>query len=126
MCAEEEVGLNDGCLHNPRYFTDASGRAIYLTGSHTWNSLQDMGYSDPPPAFDFDAYLDFLQTHHHNFIRLWRWELPKWTERQSTRVRFCAPQPWKRAGTGNALDGQPRFDLEKFDDEYFKRLRSRI
>ena len=51
-----------------------------------------MCYSDPPPAFDFDAYLDFLEKHHHNFIRLWRWELPKWTERQSSQVRYCAPQ----------------------------------
>ena len=27
---------------NPRYFTDGSGKAIYLTGSHTWNNLQEM------------------------------------------------------------------------------------
>jgi len=111
---------------NRRYFTDDSGRAIYLTGSHTWNSLQDMGYSDPPPAFDFAHYLDFLARHHHNFIRLWRWELPKWTERQSAQARYCAPHPWKRAGPGNALDNKPKFDLEKFDDDYFKRLRSRV
>lgn len=25
--------------HNPRYFTDGSGKAIYLTGAHTWNNL---------------------------------------------------------------------------------------
>src|SRR5437763_5751363 len=79
---------------NSRYFTDGSGKAIYLTGSHTWNSLEDMGYTDPPPALDFSVYLDFLKNHHHNFIRLWRWELPNWSERQSTRVRYCAPQPW--------------------------------
>jgi hypothetical protein len=24
---------------NPRYFTDGSGRAVYLTGSHVWWSL---------------------------------------------------------------------------------------
>ena len=23
---------------NPRYFTDGSGKAIYLTGSHTWSN----------------------------------------------------------------------------------------
>jgi len=97
---------------NPRYFTDGSGAAIYLTGSHTWNSLQDMGYSDPPSAFDFKAYLDFLEKHHHNFIRLWRWELPQWIERSSSQVRYCAPQPWKRAGPGNALDGKPKSDLD--------------
>jgi len=29
-----------------------------------------MGRSDPPEPFDFDAYLDFLEKYHHNFIRL--------------------------------------------------------
>jgi len=42
---------------NPRYFTDDGVRAILLTGSHTWNNLVDMGPSDPPPRFDYDAYL---------------------------------------------------------------------
>src|SRR5690349_17765955 len=56
---------------NPRYFTDgtrtAAGgwKAIYLTGSHTWANLQDVGLTNPPPAFDFPAYLDFLERHHH-------------------------------------------------------------
>jgi hypothetical protein len=26
---------------NPRYFTDGSGKAIYLTGSHTWAVLHE-------------------------------------------------------------------------------------
>src|SRR5262245_41006134 len=62
---------------NPRYFTDGTEttdgtlKAVYLTGSHTWASLQDIGVTNPPPAFDFTAYLDFLERHHHNFIRLW-------------------------------------------------------
>src|ERR1700689_1311002 len=33
---------------NPRYFTDGSGKAILLTGSHTWNSLQDYSYVTLP------------------------------------------------------------------------------
>jgi len=33
--------------NNPRYFTDDGGKAIYLTGSHTWNSLVDMDKADP-------------------------------------------------------------------------------
>jgi len=44
---------------NPRYFTDGSGKAVYLTGAHTWANLQDQGRTDPPPQFDFDRYLDF-------------------------------------------------------------------
>jgi hypothetical protein len=39
---------------NPRYFTDGSGKAIYLTGSHTWNNLQDGGaIGKPIPRFDY-------------------------------------------------------------------------
>ena len=55
---------------NPRYFTPASGpdagRAVYLTGSHIWNNLQDgMGPGpegpDEPERMDYDAYLRFPQ-----------------------------------------------------------------
>jgi len=110
---------------NPRYFTDGSGKAVYLTGSHTWNNLQDLGLIDPPPAFNFDAHLDFLDKRHHNFIRLWRWELSRWNEAADRRLRYCAPHPWPRPGPGNALDGKPKFDLESFDAAYFQRLRAR-
>ena len=79
---------------NPRYCTDDSGKAIYLSGAHTWNTLQDMGPADPPPAFDFDGYLDFLEKHHHNFIRLWRWELVTWNtaanREKESKIHFAA------------------------------------
>jgi hypothetical protein len=109
---------------NPRYFTDGGGKAVYLTGAHTWSNLQDIGLDDPPPTFDFDAHLDFLEENHHNFMRMWRWELCRWAERDK-RVRYCAPHPWKRNGPGKALDDKPKFDLKEFDPGYFDRLRSR-
>ena len=50
-----------GLLHvhpeNPRYFTDGSGRAIYLTGSHTWMNLQDASLDGRPMALDYAAFL---------------------------------------------------------------------
>lgn len=113
---------------NPRYFTDGTQntdgtfRAVYLTGAHTWASLADMGKSDPPVAFDYDGYLDFLDRHHHNFFRLWREEQVFFLDERF----IVAPHPWKRSGPGNALDGKPKFDLAKFDDSYFARLRSRV
>ncbi|HJZ93453.1 MAG TPA: putative collagen-binding domain-containing protein [Gemmataceae bacterium] len=111
---------------NPRYFADASGTVVYLTAAHTWANLQDIGFTDPPPAFDYAAHLDFLQKHHHNFIRLWRWELSRWTESRDKKVRYCAPHPWTRTGPGKALDGKPKFDLEQWDPAYFERLRARV
>lgn len=110
---------------NPRYFTDGSGRAVYLTGSHTWSNLQHIGPSDPPKPLDFTAYLDFLQKHHHNFIRLWRWEMPKFRY-GSNPVQFCEPHPWERTGPGLAKDGKPKFDLTRLSQPYFDRLRQRV
>ena len=85
---------------NARYFSDGSGRVVYLTGSHTWNNLQDKGDKYPPRAFDFTAYLDFLQQHNHNFIRLWAWEHTKTNNNQ-----YFYPSVYRRAGPGVALDG---------------------
>src|SRR5688572_1810269 len=116
---------------NPRYFADGTGKAVYLTGAHTWNNLVDMGRGDPPEKFDFDAYLNLLERHHHNFIRLWAWDSVTWDTKANSRlgkdfVHKVAPLPWLRAGPGQAPDGKPKFDLTKFDPEYFERLRTRV
>ena len=116
---------------NPRYFADRSGQAVYLTGSHMWNNLVDMGPSDPPPAFDYSAYLDFLERLDHNFIRLWTWELVSWDTRANGthghgETHTIGPHPFARTGSGNALDGKPKFDLTRFDPVYFQRLRERV
>ena len=112
---------------NPRYFTDdpRTGRAVYLTGTETWAVLQDQGPGDPPPAFDWEGYLDTLVTLNHNYIRLYSWEQADWTAETKGEYRF-APLPFLRTGPGLALDGKPKFDLTRFDPAYFDRLRARI
>jgi len=105
---------------NPRYFTDDGRRAVYLTGSHTWSNFKDMGNTAPPTRFDFDAYLRFLQQYHHNFIRLWTWELSRFS--YDGPPVYAAPFPWVRSGPGTAMDGKPKFDLSQLDpDAYFQR-----
>ena len=110
---------------NPRYFMNPEGRAVYLTGSHTWASLQDIGPTDPPPRFDYDRYLRFLVEHNHNFVRLWTWEQAKWTTEIKDPYWF-EPVAFARTGPGAALDGKPRFDLTRFDPRFFERLRHRV
>ena len=110
---------------NPRYFENAAGQIVYLTGSHTWSSLQDNGTSDPPPAFDYTAYLDFLTNHGHNFFRLYNWEQQKWTPEIAAAYWF-SPGPFQRNGPGLALDGKPKFDLAQFNQAYFDRVRQRV
>src|SRR5687767_11665731 len=64
---------------NPRYFTDGTGRAVYLTGSHVWWNRADRTWTHSCLGsfrrFDYDAHLARLQRLGHNFIRLWTWEL---------------------------------------------------
>jgi len=122
---------------NPRYFTDDSGRAIYLTGAHTWANLVDgwlsHGVNNPsPPPFDFDGYLDCLQARHHNFIRLWTQHMTRtdFSEESGlpagSKFYYASPSPWVRTGPGTALDGGAKFDLTQFNDAYFDRLRERV
>ena len=117
--------------NNPRYFTDGSGRAVYLTGSHTWLNLQDIVHVESnadyhrPPAFDYEAYLEFLEQHNHNFFRLWAWESTSWVLPDSTVV-LLDPLPFARTGPGKARDGRPKFDPTKFNQAYFDRMRERV
>jgi hypothetical protein len=116
---------------NPRYFTVDDREAVYLTGSHIWNNLHDgLGpggsCAERPEENDFRAYLKFLTDHGHNFIRLWRWEHFR-SQAADGAFHLCmSPQPWPRNGPGTASDGQPAFDLSRFDQAYFDRLRGRV
>jgi len=115
---------------NPRYFTDDTGKAIYLTGSHTWNNFQDWGTDDSPQPFDFPAYVKMLVDHHHNFTLLWQTELPVFrnlpTKQNASSDFTVTPQPWQRTGPGTASDGKLKFDLTKFNQTHFDRLRNRV
>ncbi|NLT42919.1 MAG: DUF4038 domain-containing protein, partial [Anaerolineae bacterium] len=109
---------------NPRYFTDERGEAIYLTGSHTWANLVDIRRPGDPP-FDYQEYLDFLTSHGHNFVRMWTWdhsELAPWTD----ELLHFDPLPQARTGPGLARDGKPKFDLGRWNQSYFDRLRERV
>src|SRR5438045_9144403 len=77
------LGLFHVSTDNPRYFADPTGKVVYLTGSHFWKNVQDDDVTNPPAAFDNTAYLDFLQSHNHNFTRLWAWEQAKWSDEVS-------------------------------------------
>ncbi len=117
---------------NRRYFDDGTGRLVYLTGAHTWLDLQDGGSSDPPAQFDYNSFLNQLLAHNHNFLRLWVWEQARWLTDTSQHTRlnikdgFVAPLPYIRSGPGLALDGRLKFDLSRFDERYFSRLRGRV
>ena len=82
---------------NGRYFTDASGQSIFLTGSHTWNNLQDISSFG---SFDFTAYLSLLVNNNHNFIRLWNLDRLRLNIGDGP-VSNISPIPFVRTGPGS-------------------------
>ncbi len=115
------TGLLQVSAANPRYFTDDTGRAVYLTGSHIGWELQDHAWGRDL-AFDYDAFLEFLSRHGHNCFRMWMVEHTGWAKDDTPPA---TPMPWARTGPGTAHDGGLKFDLEQFDPGYFGRLRQR-
>ena len=109
---------------NPRYFSDNSGRLVYLTGSHTWSNLQDI-LMPGDQVLDFSGYLDMMKSNGHNFMRMWMFEQPLMAAWTPDTISF-EPLPFLRTGPGKARDGKPKFDLTKFNPEYFNRLRQRV
>ena len=107
---------------NPRYFQDASGNVVCLTGSHTWNNLQDR--SSDGGNLDYTAYINFLVTNHHNFMRTWEWECCKGASYDASEV--FNPVAYARSSTPGAADGGNKFDVTTFNQSYFDRLRSRV
>jgi hypothetical protein len=112
---------------NPRYFTDGSGKAIYLTGSHTWANLMDRGTLHPPQVpFDYAAYMKWMVAQNFNFMRLWTAELPDSADTDDVDENTVGlPWKWLRTGPGLANDGGLKFDLTKLDQSYFDRMRAR-
>ncbi len=101
---------------NPRYFTNETGEAVYLTGSHTWSNTQSKS---------FDLFSKTLATYGHNFIRYWVIEHTKGNA-YSEHGDVNLIMPWLRTGPDNANDGLLKFNLNKLDQRYFDQLRSRV
>lgn len=104
------------------HFTDTAGNAVFLSGEHTWQNVQDFATLG---TFDWAGYLALLKANNHNCVRLWQmdqfdlaYNSPAW----GTNQFF----PWQRTGPGNALDGLLKFDLSLLSQPYFDRLNSRV
>lgn len=105
---------------NGRYFQNAKGEAVYLTGSHTWASFQDITLPGETP-FDWPDFLEKVHGYGHNFIRLWVWEQSK-TGPWSSKPLVFSPMPYQTV----MVDGVEKYDLLKWNEDYFQRLRKRV
>ncbi len=117
---------------NPRYFTDNSGKAIFLTGSNSGDELEDDAWN-VPNKFNFNdpnlappTYLNFLAGENHNYIRAFVVEHSRFdpvTNPDFANV-LANPMPYKRTGPGFARDRELKFTVDsangsEFNPAYF-------
>src|SRR3954462_6520449 len=104
---------------NPKYFLFRGKPAFLLTACEHYVSVLNR-------PFNYRKYLDDLVDKHMSLTRtflLYR-ELPSAKNPASP----CKPRPedyiapWPRKGPALALDGQPKFDLDSWNPEFFERL----
>src|SRR5688572_28257063 len=98
---------------NPIYFTDDSGKAIYLSGHQIFVDLQDNTFDKAliygnQTVLDWAWYIQFLKSRNLNYVRSWS----EFTTGSASGGPRATPMAYERVeGSGNALDGLPKFDL---------------
>lgn len=104
---------------NPKYFLFRGKPLVLLTATEHYGSV----FNRP---FDFEKYLDDAVTHKMTVTRTFL----LFRELQSARNPSspCKPEspdyiaPFPRVGPEKAMDGEPIYDLDQWNPEYFDRL----
>ena len=110
------AGKLEICPEHRYYFRDG-GRHVVLVGAsdrslfHLWQNMK---------GFSWRKYLDDIASAHLNYVRQ---DVCSWgglLEPQKYPAQLSnAAWPFVRSGPGVAVDGKPRFDLNRFDQSYF-------
>lgn len=125
--ATNDTGANGFVrLHpdNPRYFLFRGQVLALVTATEHYGAVINGG-------FDYIAYLDMLQAHGFRLTRMLCFMREQETEfegslgRQNTLSarpgRYMAP--WERSSEPGCYDGGHKFDLDRWNEAYFARLR---
>ncbi len=104
---------------NGKYFLFRGKPTFLLTATEHYGSVLNR-------PFDFHKYLDDLVDKRMTCTRTFC--LFREIASEKNPASTCKPKPedyiapWPRTGAKKALDGQPQFDLSRWNDEFFERL----
>jgi len=96
---------------NPCYFQDSKGRPVLLIGDYGWHTFLDAD-------FDYERMFDSHKARGLNLIRV-----PLFDGRSSSGTNIYVV-PYLRTGPGLAKDGKPKYDLTRFNEQFFHRVRT--
>ena len=106
---------------NPHYYLFRGQPTVLVTSAEHYGAVINR-------AFDYTAYLDALKSHGLNYTRIYPAAFVE-PEGAFRLENTLAPkpgdliQPWARSQTPGYRSGGNRFDLDRWDPEYFRRLK---
>jgi hypothetical protein len=109
---------------NPHYYFFRGRPTVLITSAEHYGAVINR-------AFDYNAYLDTLKSYGLNYTRIYPAAFIE-PEGAFQLENTLAPksedliQPWPRSQTPGYRSGGNRFDLDRWDPEYFRRLKDFI
>jgi len=108
---------------NPHYFLFRGKPTIFITSAEHYGAVLNRD-------FDFTKYLDELETRGLNLTQTFTGVYCENTNAFGITLNTLAPSegklicPWARSNTPDYAGGGNKFDLTKWDDAYFKRMKT--
>ncbi len=118
----EPIRLHPG---NPHYFQFRGRPTVLITAGEHYGAVMNLD-------FDYVRYLDVLQAHQFNLTRVFSGTYREVAGSFGITGNTLAPAaerftcPWARSETPGASDGGNKFDLTRWDETYFERLKDFI
>lgn len=116
--AREPIRLNPS---NPHYFLFRGRPTVLISSGEHYGAVLN-------PDFDYHKYLSTLAADHLNYTRLFTGEYVERPGAFGIQFNDLAPAhgrllaPWARSSTPGYLGGGNKFDLDRWDPDYFQRL----
>lgn len=107
---------------NPHYFQFRGKPTVLITSGEHYGALLNLD-------FDYGPYFDELQSHGLNLTRTFSGVYRESPESFNIKNNTLAPRsgryicPWARSDTPGYANGGNKFDLTRWDPEYFRRLK---
>lgn len=119
LSAVQPIKLHE---NNPHYFKFRGKPTILITSAEHYGAVLNLD-------FDYMPYLDELQNRKFNLTRIFTGVYVEHSKAFNIKKNTLAPLPdrficpWARSSTPGYANGGNKFDLSKWDDNYFSRLK---
>jgi len=100
---------------NPRYLATDGKPVVFIGAGRVYpGDTEGHLFEEYVSGYKYRDAIDFMAAYKANYGRIWH--MQPW---YSPNIRW----PWARTGPGTANDGKPKYDLTKWDEQFWAEMR---